>query len=94
MKTAIRTTYSHALTITTADALPVLTTSEVTPILSKSAVSGGTIVTPNGQITERGICWNQTSPPTIGDFKTTHGAGAEAFTDNMTRLAQEFIRNC
>ncbi|RZL14600.1 MAG: hypothetical protein EOO89_15890 [Pedobacter sp.] len=89
MATVFQTFYSEPVTFTTTVELPVISTAEITPILSKSAVSGGTITSPNGQITERGICWSLTTLPTTKDFRTTHGPGSEAFESKMTNLGPE-----
>ena len=66
---------------------PFLTTSVVADISSTSALCGGNITADWGDaVTDRGICWNTNSNPTIYDSHTTSGTGTGTFTSNLTGL--------
>jgi hypothetical protein len=59
-------------------------TSGITPT---SATSGGSVLSDgNSTVTARGVCWNTTGTPTIGDSKTTNGTGAGGYTSSITGL--------
>ena len=82
------TGYGEEVTFTTLEKLlPIVTTSEVTDITLTSAVCGGEVTFDgNVAVTAKGICWNTTGTPTIGDNKTTNGEGIGSYTSNMTGL--------
>jgi len=72
---------------TTAITNPILTTTPATSISSTSAISGGNISDDGGlPVTARGVCWNTTGNPTIGNSKTTDGSGTGTFTSSITGL--------
>jgi hypothetical protein len=67
--------------------IPTLTTSTITNINATSAISGGSIISEGtGTINVKGVCWSTSTTPTISDNKTTDGAGAGAFTSNISGL--------
>lgn len=68
--------------------LPALTTAPVTNITSTTAISGGSISSDGGApITQRGICWNNASNPTISlATKTNDGTGIGGFSSTLTGL--------
>jgi len=62
----------------------------VTPgqITSGTASSGGSITSDGGNaVTAYGVCWNNTSGPTIANAHTTDGAGLGSFTSSITGLS-------
>jgi hypothetical protein len=67
--------------------LPTVITANVTGISSTTATCGGD-VTDEGETTvqSRGVCWNTTGSPTIGDFTTSDGTGFGPFVSQMTGL--------
>ncbi len=68
--------------------LPVLVTAAVTSITATTAISGGTISSDGGfPVTARGVCWNTTGSPTIGNNKTTNGSGVGTFVSNLSGLS-------
>ena len=79
--------YSNQISINNGIALPTITTTEVSSITQTSAISGGNILD-NGidSITAKGICWSTIPNPTILNFKTDDGTGAEAFTSSIAGL--------
>jgi uncharacterized protein (TIGR02145 family) len=69
--------------------VPIVTTSAITDITGTTAISGGTIKDKGtGIVLERGVCWSTGVTPTIADYKTTSGAGAGTFTNNISGLAE------
>ena len=67
--------------------VPILTTAAISSITPTSAVSGGNITDENcSPVTARGVCWNTTGNPTIGDDKNTDGSGTGSYTSMMTGL--------
>lgn len=67
--------------------LPEVVTVEVSEIFIRSAISGGEILSDGGSfITAKGVCWSTSSNPTIDDNKTVDGAGAGAFTSQLSGL--------
>jgi uncharacterized protein (TIGR02145 family) len=72
------TTYGSERSFITSDeiiiTIPTVTTYEVTTITSTTAVSGGDVVEDGGaQVTERGVCWSNSTSPTIADSKLIDG---------------------
>ena len=69
------------------EALPTITTTQPTNVSYTSATVGGN-VTDNGglEVTERGICYSISAPPTTANTKVANGAGTGAFTCNLTDL--------
>ena len=60
---------------------------EVTLITNKGAVSGGVISSDGGsEITEKGICWSQSTAPSVDDSKNNEGVGNSAFKSEINSL--------
>jgi hypothetical protein len=67
---------------------PTVTTSEVINISSTTAVGGGNVINDGGaEVTERGICWNTSSNPSVDDNHASNGMGMGSYTCMMTGLA-------
>jgi hypothetical protein len=67
--------------------LPTVTTSEVSSTGQNTATSGGSALCEGGSnITNRGICWNTTTDPTIEGCHTMDGNGTGTFVSNLTGL--------
>jgi uncharacterized protein (TIGR02145 family) len=67
--------------------LPVVTTSTTTSITQTTAASGGNVTSDGGaSITERGICYNTSSNPTLADSKLIATGTTGTFTSNLTGL--------
>src|SRR3989339_191646 len=66
---------------------PTVTTIEPTYISTTFLTTGGNVTTDGGaDVTERGVCWNTTSNPTIANSKTSVGVGVGSFTSKPTGL--------
>jgi uncharacterized protein (TIGR02145 family) len=66
---------------------PELSTATISEITHNSATSGGNITDDKGlTITSRGVCWSTDDTPTVGDNKTSDGAGAGNFVSVLTGL--------
>ena len=67
-----------------------VTTAEPTEITVTSAISGGSIVSNDGDyiyVLQKGICWaTHPNPKIMDDFFTENGSGSESFTAEMTVL--------
>lgn len=67
--------------------LPTLTTNAITNISTTFAVSGGNISNDGGgPITERGICWDTITVPTIFKNKSVDGSGSGSYASVLTNL--------
>lgn len=67
--------------------LPEVTTSAVTDIAEVSATGGGTVTSDGGtEVFARGVCWNDTTGPTLDDDATNDGIGTGDFTSEMKNL--------
>jgi hypothetical protein len=83
---SIGTAYGNQNTVSTG-LLSTLTTNDVTSISYYTAVSGGSISDNGGcPVTQKGVCWNFNTSPTIGNPHTTEGTGSGAFVSNITGL--------
>jgi len=79
--------YGNQVSFTTSIILPVVTTDDVTAITSATTTGGGNVTSEGGApVTVRGVCWNNATNPTIGNSKTTNGAGTGVFTSPITGL--------
>ncbi len=70
---------------------PVVETSEVTNITYNSANCGGNVTYDgNCNVIARGVCWNTSGNPTLGncDGYTGNGSGTGEFTSNITGLTE------
>lgn len=86
---AVGTSYGEETLFTTLKELflATVTTDPVTEITINSAVCGGNVTFDgNTEVTARGICWNTTGNPTIGDNLVYSGAGVGAFISNIVGL--------
>jgi len=73
---------------------PVITTGDVTNIKATSASVGGVIVSNGGDnIIKRGVCWNITGNPGLGNClgSTDNGTGTGSFTASITGLTANTI---
>ena len=84
----IGTAYGNEVSFTTAKSAPVISTiSAATFITSNSAVSGGNVLLDGGYtVTQRGVCWSQSTTPTIADNISNDGNGVGVFVSNLTNL--------
>jgi uncharacterized protein (TIGR02145 family) len=82
------TGYGAEMTFHTMNAVPpTLITYTASAITATSANSGGNISSDGGAaVTARGVCWNTTGSPTIGNSKTTDGPGSGGFTSALSGL--------
>jgi uncharacterized protein (TIGR02145 family) len=75
---------------------PVLTTAEVAGITQTSAVAGGNVVDDGGSpVEERGVCWNISGNPTVGDNRTYAAGETGSFTCDLSELmpdTQYYVR--
>jgi hypothetical protein len=84
----IGTAYGNEVSFTTAKSAPVISTvSAATSITANSAVSGGNVLLDGGYtVTQRGVCWSQSTTPTIADNISNDGNGVGVFVSNLTNL--------
>lgn len=87
------TGYGNEVTFTTVPpTLPVLSTTAAIDVKGELATSGGSIADDGGApITQRGVCWNTTGTPAIGDPRSTDGAGSGSFQSTLVNLAPNTI---
>jgi len=82
----VGTAYGNEVVFTTAS-LPSLTTTAVSLITQTSAQSGGVITNiGSSNVIERGICYGQSSNPTISNNKVASGSGTGSFNTSITGL--------
>jgi len=86
---SIGTGYGNEITFATnALKTATLSTTLVTGIATTTAVSGGNISGDNGSpVTDRGVCWNIATNPTITGTHTSDGNGTGIFTSSLTGLS-------
>jgi uncharacterized protein (TIGR02145 family) len=81
------TAYGDELSFTTSAVIPTLTTTAISSITTTTASSGGNISSDGGaSVTERGVCWNTATSPTIANSKTSDASGSGSFASNLTGL--------
>jgi len=71
------------------DAVPTLSTLSISGISGSTALSRGNITINGGSaVTSRGVCWNTSHSPTIGNrhLRTNDGIGTGSFTSFVTGL--------
>ena len=79
--------YTKAQVPAAVDTIPTVTTSGITNITPFSATGGGNVLSDGGEtVRQRGICWNTTGNPTIGDNKTFDWYGPGSFVSKLTDL--------
>jgi uncharacterized protein (TIGR02145 family) len=88
ISSASETVYGKEIPFTTSAAsLPVLTTAAITTVTFTTATSGGEVTSDGGApVTERGVCWNTASGPSVTNSKTTDASGTGVFTSNLSGL--------
>ena len=85
--TSSGTSYGNQITFTTLAALSTIFTNSISLISQTSAISGGNITSNGGvAVTQRGVCWNTTSAPTILNNKTISGSGNGSYNSNINGL--------
>jgi uncharacterized repeat protein (TIGR01451 family) len=68
--------------------LPTVSTTAVSSITASAASSGGDVLSDGGKpVTARGVCWDTSTNPTVGDSKTSDGTGTGVFSSSMTGLS-------
>jgi uncharacterized protein (TIGR02145 family) len=68
--------------------VPVLFTQEVFDITYRTATSGGNVTDDGGaEVVERGLCWNTSGSPTIGDDFAKGGMGIGPYRKSISALA-------
>ena len=76
--------------------IPTLITTNANSITPASANTGGNITSDGGAaVTQRGVCFNKASSPTIADSVTNDGAGMGTFTSRLSVLSSNtkyFVR--
>ena len=66
---------------------PTVTTDTITNIDETTATGGGNVTADGGSfVTARGVCWSESSNPTIADDFTTDGTGTGTFVSSITGL--------
>jgi pectinesterase len=69
--------------------VPTVVTAAVTNIMIKTAICGGNVTFWGGDtVRARGVCWNTTGNPTIGDQITENGSGLGSFQSILFPLAE------
>lgn len=92
------TFYGNEVTFSTGKALPVLTTTAMSDVTPSSAKTGGVISSLGGDdITACGVCWGETTAPTVDGNKTVDEINAEtlSFVSEITGLEPDkeyFVR--
>ena len=82
------TAYGSQVSFTTL-ALPIVTTTAISSIAQTTATGGGNITSDGGtSVTERGVCWNTSTSPTISNSHTSDGTGTGSYSSSITGLTQ------
>ncbi len=85
------TGYGEEISFQTLDSMgvPTVVTAAVTNIMVKTAICGGNVTFWGGDtVRARGVCWNTTGNPTIGDQITENGSGLGSFQSILFPLAE------
>jgi hypothetical protein len=92
---SVGTSYGDEVSFTSDDE-PSVATVQVSEIDLTSAVCEGNVISDNGDsVSERGICWSESSNPTISDNIVASGSGPGEFNSNITSLQADtfyFVR--
>jgi uncharacterized protein (TIGR02145 family) len=84
---AVGTAYGNEVQFNSAAAIPTVLTSPVTNITATTATGGGEVTDDGGaMVTNRGLCWSNSTTPTIGDNIVTSGNGIGEYTVQITGL--------
>jgi len=84
---SVGTSYGDQIIFSTTASLPSITTTGITNITSTTALGGGNVATQGTfPVSARGICWSNSSNPTINNSHTIDGSGTGIFTSNLTGL--------
>jgi len=82
----IGTSYGNEVSFTTAS-LPTLTTAAANQVTQTSARCGGDVLNQgSSSVTQRGVCYDTKSNPTIDNILVASGTGGGAFTVSLTDL--------
>ena len=67
--------------------VPEVETAIVTQITESGAIAGGIVISDGGsKVTERGVCWNKSGDPTVGDFHVASGNGTGSYSCALSDL--------
>ena len=100
---SVGTSYGEQKSFTTNSAnKPTITTNNVINVNQTSAFCGGNVTDDGGgTVTARGVCWSNSSNPTISNSHTTDGTGTGSFssyiiglTPNTTYYVRAYATNC
>lgn len=81
--------YGEEKQFTTSDGRPVVNTIALSEVTYTSVKTGGEIITDEGEeITEKGLCWNNSGNPTVGDFKQISGNGTDDYSIRIENLTE------
>lgn len=93
----VGTSYGLNKSFNTEAVLPTVKTTVVSDIKSKTALSGGEVLSDGGStIIAKGVCWNTSPNPTTSNNKTSEGVGVGNFTSpisNLTFLTKYYVRS-
>lgn len=87
VKNSAGVAYGPEVVFTTSGSLPTVTTKDVSNILETSSIAGGIVLSDEGSaVTERGICYGNSTNPTIYDNKIASGSGIGGFNCPLNTL--------
>jgi uncharacterized protein (TIGR02145 family) len=90
------TGYGEEVSFSTDCCPPTVTTQTISSVTRNSAMGGGTVSSGGGcTITEKGVCWNTSSGPTLSNQHTTDGNGSGSYTsllDNLSCNTTYYVR--
>jgi hypothetical protein len=79
--------YGNEVFFTTHDTLPEVTTSEITSVTHESAVVAGLVISDGGApVTSRGLCWSESTEPSLSDQYLQSGSGTGLFLGKISGL--------
>jgi hypothetical protein len=86
---AVGTYYGNEVSYTTQNGVIRLTTTSAFSVTALTAISGGNVTSDGGGVfvTDRGVCWNTSPNPTLGNNKIQTGTGSGIFTSSITNLS-------
>lgn len=83
------TIYGNIVSFKTPAALATLSTVSISSITFSTATANSSVSSDGGSsITQRGVCWNTSSSPTISNNRTTNGSGLGSFSSSLSGLSQ------